>query len=62
MRARCSVKANGRLRHPPHFALEVAFCDLKLVFSGVSNGLVRLRYGRITFPCDEGTLRIDRER
>jgi hypothetical protein len=61
--ALCSVNANGRYRLPPHFALEVAFCNLKLlVSSGVSNGLISLRYGDITFACDEGALRIERER
>jgi hypothetical protein len=28
----------------------------------IVNGLIRLSYGGITFPCDEGTLRIERER
>jgi hypothetical protein len=32
-------------------------------FNGdIVNGLISLSYGGITFPCDEGTLRIERER
>jgi hypothetical protein len=43
---------------------EAAYVALvREAFDGdIVNGLIGLRYGGITFACDEGTLRIERER
>jgi hypothetical protein len=47
----------GEETEPAYVAL------VREAFEGdIVNGLMSLRYGRITFPCDEGTLRIERER